>query len=116
MPKRKMSAYRAWLWLAKKWDKPILDEDGDHQYSATVSLDNSNELRLYGICKSITIMLGSGLISDDVYGNMRSAISQTRQAKKDPGCYFYNTNKQGAKWRAKLCRKLAELSKVRAVK
>ncbi len=94
---RKMGIRAAWLYLAKKWDKPTKDTDGDS--CVVIGKENS-----CGLCHSISDMSRAGIIDPGLVTLMLDAI---RELMGDSGGWRWRTTRAGARQRAAFCRKMA---------
>lgn len=93
-----LTVKEAWLWLAEKWDNPIVTKLGE----AYINLDGGPSC--WGLCRSV-ISLRHSYVDCQTYYEM---MDQLLRAIGLGVGYIYPCTADGAKHRAALCRRLAE--------
>lgn len=93
----------AWLYLARRWDKPLLA--GPEGSGASVVIAGW----CFGLCGSITGLRIKGYITDAMRQamQMRLECAKPRIKPSNPGPYWWRCNKTGARSRAAFCRRMA---------
>lgn len=94
-----------WVWLAKKWDRPLLGDDGT-PYITVVGR------RVSGLCAALVkVRISSEVIRDRLWVRM----NRHRPPSALPGEYWWPLTKRGARSRAAFCRRMVrEIDRERA--
>lgn len=103
--KKKMDQRQAWRFLAKKWDKP--DIVGSRRPVVKIYSTFSD-----GICLSLKDLYFAAEIGPTLYYTMKNFMHKNKP--KDFGqlytpLYWWSLDMEGAKERAKFCRKMAKI-------
>lgn len=103
---KQLTERQAWLYLARKWDRPRRDpEDG----FPVVFIFNTLLLRNCAcLCNSCFGLFKSGRVIEPIYSDMRNRLHKNKPNSR-PGCVFWwPLTKAGARSRAAFCRRMAK--------
>ena len=99
-----MTEWKAWLWIAKTWDKPrkCMWNDGNEWWYAGVIT--------FGLCDSINVLFSTGRISvavrEAMFAKIRKGWDRWRSV---PSSYRWGHTRADARKRAAFCREQAKL-------
>ena len=91
---------RAWLLLAKEWDKAT-----QACYGGSFQTPSGQ----YCLCFAVSHLYHSGPLSRTTRDDMHERLQKHRPAYSRDEVFFWPTDKTGAKKRAAFCRKMAKL-------